>query len=230
MKHLRDGPSKWIKTGKDCRLDDTSILGEISGRKGLPPRPLIVGHHARVRSGAVLYTNTIIGHHFQTGHGTVVREENRVGNHVCVWNYTTIDYGCRIGHRVKIHSNVYVAQYSTIEDDVFIGPGVTFANDLFPKARHAEKVLQGPVIKRGAAIGAHCTLLPGVVIGERALIGAGSVVTHDIPAGAVAWGNPAVVRKTLGDLRWPDRFSIQRAKARTFYRRLAGRRAFPTAK
>ena len=104
---------------------------------------------------------------------------------------------------------------------------MTFTNDLFPKARHTEKALQGPVIKRGATIGANCTLLPGVVIGEGALIGAGSVVTHSIPPRVVAWGSPARVRNDLRDLHWPAHFLLHRAAASTFYRRhLAGRRAF----
>ena len=218
---------KHFKLGRRCRLDETVVLGEIPGGSKIRLRRLTVGPSARIRSGTVLYCSTTIGHHFETGHGVVVREENRIGHHVSIWNHSTIDYGCRIGNRVKIHCNVYIAQNSVLGDDVFIAPGVTFTNDLFPKARHTEKVLQGPVIKREATVGANCTLLPGVVIGEGALIGAGSVVTHSIPPRTVAWGNPARVRNELRDLHWPAHFPLQRSAATAFYRRhLAGRRAF----
>jgi len=216
--------SPHAKVGAQSCIDLTVKLGEISGRHGKKIRPLILGGHATIRSGTVLYAATHIGHHFETGHGVVIREDNHIGNHVSIWNHTTIDYGCRIGHRVKIHCNGYIAQYSVIEDDVFIAPGVTFANDLFPKGRHADKVMQGPYIRRGAAIGVNCTILPGVEIGEGALIGAGSVVTRDVPAHAVVWGNPARVQKDRADLRWPKQFRLGRSTAAAFYRsHLAGR-------
>ncbi|MCG2768451.1 MAG: N-acetyltransferase, partial [Anaerolineae bacterium] len=119
---------------------------------------------------------------------------------VSIWANSVVDYGCRIGDRVKIHSNVYVAQFTVIEDDVFMAPGVIVANDIHPGCAHSAECMRGPTLCRGARVGANVTILPYVTIGEYALIGAGSVVTGDIPAKAVAYGNPARVRKILSDL------------------------------
>src|SRR5438094_900475 len=113
-----------------------------------------------------------------------------IGSQCTLWNNSTIDYGCRIGDRVRIHCNVYVAQFTTIEDDAFLAPGVTIGNDPHPVCT---KCMQGPTIRRGARIGLNVTLLPLITIGENALVGAGSVVTIDVPAGMLAVGNPAQI-------------------------------------
>jgi len=213
--------------GAHAVLDEGLHLNASSGRKGASVRTLTVGTHARIRSGSVLYSGTRIGNHFETGHHVVVREENRIGNHVAIWNNSTIDYGCTVGNRVKIHCNCYVAQFSILEDDTFLAPGVIFANDLFPGSAYAERALQGPRLGRGAKIGVNCTILPGVKIGERTLVGAGSVVTHDVPPDSVVWGNPARVHKRRRDLSWPEDYFLYRPRQNKFYRqKLAGRPVF----
>lgn len=164
--------------------------------------PLVIGAGARLRSGTVLYDGSTIGRRLQTGHGVVIREGCEIGDDVSVWSNSVIDYGCRIGNRVKIHCNCYVAQYTELEDDVFFAPGVTIANDLYPGDRRSAQLMAGPRIGAGAQIGVNVTILPFVRIGAGALIGAGSVVTRDIPAMAVAFGNPAVPRRTIAEL--PD--------------------------
>jgi acetyltransferase-like isoleucine patch superfamily enzyme len=162
--------------------------------------PLVLGAGARLRSGTVLYDGTTIGRHLETGHGVVIREACEVGNDVSVWSNSVIDYGCRIGDRVKIHCNCYVAQYTELDDEVFLAPGVTIANDLYPGDERSAQLMAGPRIGPGAQIGVNVTILPYVRIGAGALVGAGSVVTRDIPAGAVAFGNPAVPRRRVADL------------------------------
>ena len=164
--------------------------------------PLVLGAGARLRSGTVLYDGSTIGRGLQTGHGVVIREGCEVGDDVSVWTNSVIDYGCRIGDRVKIHCNCYVAQYSELEDDVFLAPGVTIANDLYPGDQRSAQLMAGPRIGAGAQIGVNVTILPFVRIGAGALIGAGSVVTRDIPAAVVAFGNPAVPRRAVAEL--PD--------------------------
>ena len=106
----------------------------------------------------------------------------------------------RIGHRVRIHSQVFIPEYSILEEACWIGPNVVLTNAKFPMSPDAKKNLRGPVIRRRAKVGANVTILPGVVIGEDALVGAGSVVSRDVPAGAVVVGNPARVIKKLSDL------------------------------
>jgi acetyltransferase-like isoleucine patch superfamily enzyme len=162
--------------------------------------PLALGSGARLRSGTVLYDGSVIGPGLQTGHGVVIREGCVIGDGVAIWSNSVIDYGCRIGSRVKIHCNCYVAQFTELEDDVFLAPGVTIANDLYPGDRRSAELMAGPRIGAGAQIGVNATILPYVRIGAGALIGAGSVVTRDIPSGAVAFGNPAVVRRAVADL------------------------------
>lgn len=190
----------------DVQLDDNVvcesnvILGQLTGRR-IDDLRLRLGPNAHLRSGTVLYAGSTIGSHLQTGHNVVIREQNRLGDHVSIWNNTTVDYGCIIGDRVKLHTNVYVAQYTIVEDDVFLAPGVTIANDPHPGCPFSGQCMRGPHIKRGARIGVNATILPFVIIGEGALVGAGSVVTKDVPAGTVVVGNPARVVRSTGTLR-----------------------------
>ena len=184
--------------GPGLSADQDVILG-YPGRRSAPSA-LRLGRDAVVRSGSVVYLGSRIGDRFETGHHVVVREECVVGDDVSVWSNTVIDYGCRIGNRVKIHSNCYVAQYTDIGDDAFMAPGVTIANDLYPGQRASAEVMSGPSIRDGAQLGVNVTVLPFVVIGEGCLVGAGSVVTRDLPPGSVAFGNPATVRGRVEDL------------------------------
>ena len=162
--------------------------------------PLALGAGARLRSGTVLYDGTSIGRRLQTGHGVVVREGCQIGDDVSIWSNSVVDYGCRLGNRVKIHCNCYVAQYTELEDDVFLAPGVTIANDLYPGDARSAELMAGPRIGVGAQIGVNVTILPFVRIGAGSIVGAGSVVTRDIPPGTVAFGNPALGQRAVADL------------------------------
>lgn len=196
-----------ICVGPRASIDASAILGERPERSIAEPT-LRIGEDACIRSGSVIYAGSTIGSHFNVGHNTIVREENRIGDHVSIWGNSTVDYGCTIGHRVKIHTGVYVAQFTVIEDDVFLAPGVMLANDPHPGCPRAHDCMRGPILRRGAQIGVNVTVLPFVTIGEHALIGAGSVVTRDIPSAAVAYGNPARVVGTIWDLRCVVRPSL----------------------
>lgn len=178
--------------------DDHVIIGYPSSRDASPVA--VLGPGARLRSGTVIYRGAVIGHRFESGHHVVIREDNHLGDDVSVWTGTVVDYGCTLGDGVKVHANCYVAQYSVLEDGVFLAPGVVCANDLYPGNPDSAALMRGPVIKRGAQVGVNATLLPFVTIGEGAIIGAGAVVTRDIPAGAVAYGSPAVVAGTVAEL------------------------------
>jgi acetyltransferase-like isoleucine patch superfamily enzyme len=162
---------------------------------------LTIGPGARIRSGTVIYSGSRIGCNLETGHNVVIREGNDIGDGLRIWNNSVIDYGCKIGNNVKIHTKVYIAQFTLIEDDVFLAPGVTLANDIHPGCPDSHECMQGPCINKGAQIGINCTILPRVVIGEYSVIGAGSIVTRDIPAGVVAYGFPAQVICDIGDLK-----------------------------
>lgn len=163
-------------------------------------RPFALGPGARLRSGTVLYGGSRFGARLSTGHHVVVREDCVIGDDVAIWANSVIDYGCRIGDGVKIHSNCYVAQFTEIGDGAFLAPGVTCANDLYPGRTDSARVMSGPVIGERAQLGVNVTLLPFVRVGEGCLVGAGSVVTRDTPAGSVVYGNPATVRGRVDDL------------------------------
>lgn len=139
-------------------------------------------------------------------------QSTAIGEGTVVWQYTVILPGAKIGRNCKIGAfcfiendvvigdNVTVKPYVgicdgvTLEDDVFIGPSVSFANDNAPKSRNTENYrMERIVVRKGASVGVSAVILPGVEIGENALVGAGSVVTKDVPAGATVVGNPAYV-------------------------------------
>jgi acetyltransferase-like isoleucine patch superfamily enzyme len=123
----------------------------------------------------------------------IIREECTIGDNFRIWSNSAIEYGVVIGNNVKFSVCVMASQFTIIEDDVFLAGQVAMANDMHPGCPESLKCMRGPHIKRGAQIGACCVILPNVVIGEFAMIGAGSVVTKDIPAGVIAYGNPARV-------------------------------------
>ena len=122
-----------------------------------------------------------------------------IGDDVKIGTFVEIQKGSKIGNRCKVSSHTFICEGVTLEDEVFIGHGVTFTNDRFPRSTAADGRLQTEadwkciptLVKRGASIGSGSTLLCGITIGENALVGAGSVVTKDVPPGAVVAGNPA---------------------------------------
>ncbi|MFM9092513.1 MAG: acyltransferase [Verrucomicrobiota bacterium] len=125
-----------------------------------------------------------------------------IGADTKVGTFVEIQKGAKVGARCKISSHTFICEGVTIEDEDFIGHGVMFTNDRFPRAANADGSPQTEadwqclptVVKRGASIGSNATLLCGITLGEGALVGAGSVVTKDVPAGAVVAGNPARIR------------------------------------
>ena len=128
-----------------------------------------------------------------------------IGDDVKIGTFVEIQKGARIGNRCKISSHTFICEGVTLEDEVFVGHGVTFTNDLYPRATKEDGRLQTEadwkciptLVKRQASIGSGATLLCGITIGERAMIGAGSVVTKDVPSGVVVAGNPARIIKSL---------------------------------
>jgi acetyltransferase-like isoleucine patch superfamily enzyme len=128
-----------------------------------------------------------------------------VGDNTKIGAFVEIQKNARIGKNCKISSHSFICEGVTIEDNVFVGHGVTFINDAYPRATTAEGELQSEkdwkveptLVKKGASIGSGATILSNLVIGENALVGAGSVVTRDVPDNAIVAGNPAKVRRLL---------------------------------
>ena len=132
-------------------------------------------------------------HAFVNLYGCVIGDDVRIGT------FVEIQKGVRVGNNCKIQSHSFLCEGVTLEDEVFVGHNVTFINDRFPRATNDEGVpkddgewkCEPTVVKRGASIGSGATIMCGITIGERAIIGAGSVVTKNVPAGGIVAGNPA---------------------------------------
>jgi UDP-2-acetamido-3-amino-2,3-dideoxy-glucuronate N-acetyltransferase len=120
-----------------------------------------------------------------------------IGEDCNICAHTMIENDVVIGHRVTVKSGVFLWDGLTIEDDVFIGPCVAFSNDKYPRSRQYPETFSRTVVKHGASIGANATILPGLTLGRHCMIGAGAVVTRDVPDHAVVIGNPATIVRYL---------------------------------
>lgn len=135
--------------------------------------------------------STAIGDGTEIWQYTVVLPGARIGRDCNVNAHCFIENDVVVGDRVTLKCGVYLWDGMRVEDDVFIGPNATFVNDPFPRSRQKPARFEGVVIRKGASIGAGATVLGGITIGENAMVGAGSVVTRDVPADTLVYGNPA---------------------------------------
>jgi acetyltransferase-like isoleucine patch superfamily enzyme len=167
-------------------------------RELLPPTEL--GDGTIVSTGAIVFAGSHIGARVILGDQSCVRERVRVGDDVVLGRGSLIENDTTIGARTKIQAGAYITAYSTLEDDVFIAPCVVTTNDNFmgrTERRHG--LIAGPTIRRGARIGGGAILCPAVEIGEEAFVGAGAVVTKDVPPRMLVVGNPARVLRAVDD-------------------------------
>lgn len=135
--------------------------------------------------------STNIGENTNIWQFCVVFPEARIGTGCNICANVLIENEVVVGNDVTVKSGVQLWDGVTLEDNVFVGPNVTFTNDLFPRSKNPDWKLSKTVVKKGASIGANATIICGITIGEGAMIGAGSVVTKDVPAGEIWVGNPA---------------------------------------
>lgn len=163
------------------------------GSTRLPERPFcLIAPDVKLGVNVRIYSFTNL-------YGCEIGDDTKIGT------FVEIQKGVRIGRRCKISSHTFICEGVIIEDEVFVGHNVTFINDLYPRATNAEGALQTEAdwecvptrIKRGASIGSGATLLAGITVGEHALVGAGSVVTRDVPPWTVVAGNPARILRRL---------------------------------
>ncbi len=187
------------EVGENVRIDDHATLGKrpmraansaTTSEQELPP--LTVGDGAIVGTGAVLYRGAAIEGKVLLADLCTVRENVTIGRGTIVGRGVTVENFCTIGRYCKLESECYLTAYSTLEDRVFVAPGVVTSNDNFV-GRTAErfKHFKGVTVRRGGRIGAGTVLLPGIVVGEDALVAAGSVVTRDVEPRTIVRGQPA---------------------------------------
>lgn len=141
--------------------------------------------------------STKIGSNTRVWQYAVIFEKAIIGSNCNICAHTLIENDVVIGNNVTIKSGVYIWDGTRIEDDVFLGPNATLTNDIMPRSKQYPDAFSGITLKKSCSIGANATLLPGITIGEGAMVGAGSVVTKDVSAHAVVIGNPAKVIRYL---------------------------------
>lgn len=204
--------------GNDVRIDDQATLGKhpmkaansaTTKEQTLPG--LTVGDTCIVGTGVVLYRGAAIEPKVLMADLCTVRENVAIGRGTIVGRGVTVENFCTVGRYCKLESECYITAYSTLEDRVFVAPGVVTSNDNFV-GRTAErfKHFKGVTVRRGGRIGAGSVILPGITIGEDGLVAAGSVVTKDVPARTIVMGSPArpwrdtPVEQLLENQGWVD--------------------------
>lgn len=188
-----------VEIGVDTVVEDNTTIG--TPPRGASPGhlPTYIGSHGVIRSGTVIYAGTRIGDSFNAGHGALIRENNVVGDSCSVGTNAVLEPGNRIGNGTRIHSGCFLENV-TLGHRVFVGPNVVFTDDPHPVCPRYEECVLGAIVDDDVSIGANSTILPGVRIGAGSLVGAGSVVTKDVPPGSVVSGSPARVVKQIKDL------------------------------
>jgi acetyltransferase-like isoleucine patch superfamily enzyme len=190
--------------GAGCIVEDGAVLGKRprlareSSAKG-EVGALVIGERVTVCAGAVVFAGATIAAEAILGDQSFVRERSTVGESSVIGRGSVVDNDVVVGARVKVQTSVYLTAFTTIEDDVFVGPGVTTTND-DTMARHGpEMPLRGATLRRACRVGGGAVLTPGVEIGEEAFVAAGAVVTRDVPPRVVVMGVPARAVREVGD-------------------------------
>lgn len=189
-----------VKLGENVVIEDHCVIGA-------PPRGVaegeletLIGENSHIRAGTVIYAGNKIGKNFQTGNKANIRELNTIGDNVSVGTLSVVEHHVLIEDGARIHTQVFVPEYSTLRRNSWLGPNVVLTNAMYPKSPNVKEELKGPTIEAEAIVGANSTLLPGVRIGENAIVGAGSVVTKDVENETVVCGNPAKFLKKKSNL------------------------------
>lgn len=143
--------------------------------------------------------STVIGEQTRVWQFVVILDGAVIGRNCNICAHALVEGGVVIGDNVTVKSGVFLWEGTVVEDDVFIGPNATFTNDPMPRSKMYPEQFSGITLRKGCSIGANATLLPGVTVGERAMVGAGAVVTKDVPPFAVVVGNPAKIIRVMDD-------------------------------
>ena len=190
--------------GEGVKVLENAVVGKqpslsprsTARRDPLPPTE--IGDGTIVSTGAIVFAGSTIGARVILGDQSCTRERVTIGDDVVLGRGSLVENDTTIGALTKIQANAYITAYSTLEEHVFIAPCVVTTNDNFMgRTERRHELIKGPTIRRGARVGGGATLLPGIEIGAEAFVGAGAIVTRDVPAGKVVVGVPARVLRDV---------------------------------
>jgi acetyltransferase-like isoleucine patch superfamily enzyme len=189
-----------VKVLEGAVVGKQPTLSPRSTAKREPLAPTTIGDGTIVSTGAIVFAGSTIGARVILGDQSCVRERVEVGDDVVLGRGSLIENDTTVGARTKIQADAYVTAYSVLEDDVFIAPCVVTTNDNWMgRTERRFGKIKGPTIRRGARVGGGAILCPGIEVGEEAFVGAGAVVTKDVPPRKVVVGNPARVLRDVPD-------------------------------
>lgn len=185
--------------GNNVRIDDNTVIGKLPMRSinsifkdKKENKPCRIEDGCLIGAGVIIYCNCNIGNDTLIADLSTIREDVKIGQKTIIGRGVAIENYCTIGSNCKIETNAYITAYSDLGDNVFIAPGVVTSNDNYA-ARSKERFgkFKGVTVKKGGRIAAQSTILPGVIIEEDGFVGAGSVVTKNVPNKKIVVGNPA---------------------------------------
>ena len=195
-----------VVIGDGCQIQDNAVLGKRTARGSASGDPLVIGANTKICTAAIVFASARIGEGAVIGDQAYVRERATVGDGALVGRGSAIDNDVVVGDRVSIQTMVYVTGFSVVEDDVFVGPGVTTTNDNTMMRQDRSAPIVGSTLRRACRIGGGVTIAPGVEVGEEAFVATGAVVTRDVPPRTLVMGVPAKPVREVGDEELVERW------------------------
>ena len=187
-----------VKVLEHAVVGKQPTLSPRSTARREPLAPTVVGDGTTISTGAIVFAGSTLGARVIVGDQACVRERVAIGDEVVIGRGVLVENDTSIGARTRIQADAYVTAYSTLEEDVFVAPCVVTTNDNYMgRTERRLAAMKGPTIRRGARVGGGAILCPGIEVGEEAFVGAGAVVTKDVPARTVVVGSPARVLRDV---------------------------------
>jgi acetyltransferase-like isoleucine patch superfamily enzyme len=192
--------------GEDVRVLENAVVGKqpslgsssTAKRDALPPAT--IGDGTVISTGAIVFAGSSIGAGCIVGDQSCIRERVTMADNCILGRGSLIENDTSVGAGTRIQAEAYITAYSTLEEDVFIAPCVVTTNDNFMgRTEKRKSLMKGPTIRRGARVGGGAILLPGIEVGEEAFVGAGAVVTTDVPPRKLVVGSPARVLRDVNE-------------------------------